>query len=137
MLVDTTALRHDAHRLRERAGQLRGRAHALPGEAPPSWEGASGDAFAEALRRRRDDLDHAATLHEVAARVLEAHLDVVDAQQAALTALTAGGRLAHGLAAAAVDTAVDTSVDAAVHTAGDAALGVVSGVLSGVAGALR
>lgn len=122
MLVDTTVLRHDAHRLRERAGLLRTHAHGLPGEAPPSWKGAAGEAFADALRRRRDDLDHAAMLHEVAARVLEAHLDAVDAQQAvqravADAALGAGQHL----------------LDAAVDTAGDAAIGVVSGL----AGALR
>ncbi|MBZ5735797.1 hypothetical protein K8Z61_14985 [Nocardioides sp. TRM66260-LWL] len=58
--------------------------------ARTAWEGAAADALRERLRRHRDELDDLGRRHELAATLLERHLEVVRAQLRGLELAGAG-----------------------------------------------
>lgn len=92
MLGDTTAIRHLARGLRDRADDVRREAGHLARriEAVP-WEGCAADAMREHARLRLTALAATALLHEEAADNLDRHAAAVDAAADALRHLPGVG----------------------------------------------
>ena len=114
MYGDTTAIRHLARQLRDRADDIEAEAARLAHrvDAAP-WSGLAADAMRAQARVRLAGLSRAARLHEEAAEALARHAGAVDH---AVAMLEAAAR------------AVQSAADSASGLAGDAANGVLDSI---------
>jgi hypothetical protein len=116
MYGDTSVIRAQARRLRERAGDIRADADELTGRAESvPWTGLAADAMRHMVRDHASRLRSTADAHEAAADALDRHAREVDRLKELITAIehralrlldAATGGLA-GLVAHVVPDAVD------------------------------
>ena len=79
MYGDTEVMRKHVGRLREQADEIRSMAdHVVAQAEAVTWTGRAGDAMRERIRERAARLREAADRHDVAARTLESHTQLVD-----------------------------------------------------------